>query len=293
MMDKKLLTARDYQLINQLSLVSRRRMAGLVSGEQNSPARGGGIEFADYREYQAGDDIRRVDWAVFLRLRRLLIRLCAEEKELTLLVLLDISRSMRFGTPDKLWISRRIAAVLTGIALHGGNRAGVMTLGKQLQELLAPEYNQVSLARVVNALERIEPVDNVDPLACIRQFASHYSRKCMVVMISDFLFPEWSQVITGLAATGCESYIIHTMSPQELAPPQLGEVTLVDQEGLGEIALHVDYAMIQEYRKLLDGFLKDIRQTSRRKGLGYSLAASDISLEDILHRELKKGGLLC
>jgi uncharacterized protein (DUF58 family) len=292
-MDKKLLTAQDYQLINQLSLVSRRRMSGLVSGEQNSPSRGGGIEFADYREYQAGDDIRRVDWAVFLRLRRLLVRLCAEEKELTLLVILDISRSMRFGTPDKLWISRRIAAVLAGIALQAGNRAGLMTLGKQLQELLSPEYNQVSLAGVVNALERIEPVDDVEPLACIRRFASRYSRKCMVVMISDFLFPEWNQVITGLAATGCESYIIHTMAPQELAPPQLGEVTLVDPEGMGEIALHVDYAMIQEYRRVLDGFLKDVHQASRRNGLGYSLAASDIPLTDIFYRELKKGGLLC
>lgn len=292
-MDKKLLTAQDYQLINQLSLVSRRRMSGLVSGEQNSPARGGGIEFADYREYQAGDDIRRVDWAVFLRLRRLLVRLCAEEKELTLLVIMDISRSMQYGAPDKLWISRRIAAILAGIALQGCNRAGIMTSGKQLQELLPPEYNQVSLAGVVKALERIEPVDNVDPLACVRQFASRYSRKCMVVMISDFLFPEWNPVITGLAATGCESYIIHIMAPQELAPPQLGEVTLVDQEGMGEIALHVDYGMIQEYRKVLDGFLKDIRQASRRHGLGYSLAVSDIPLTDIFYRELKKGGLLC
>lgn len=292
-MDKKLLTARDYQLINQLSLVARRRMSGLVSGEQNSPARGGGIEFADYREYQAGDDIRRVDWAVFLRLRRLLVRLCAEEKELTLLVILDISRSMRFGTPDKLWMSQRIAAVLAGIALGGGNRAGVMTLGKQLQELLPLEYNRVSLAGVVNALERIEPVDNVDPMACIRQFAARYSRKCMVVMISDFLFPEWKQVITGLAATGCESYIIHIMAPQEITPPQVGEVTLVDPEGMGEITMHVDYTMIQEYRKVLDGFLKDIRRASSRQGLGYSLAASDIPLADILHRELKKGGLLC
>lgn len=292
-MDKKLLTAQDYQLIDQLSLMARRRMSGLVSGEQNSPVRGGGIEFADYREYQAGDDIRRVDWAVFLRLRRLLIRLCAEEKELTLLVILDISRSMRFGTPDKLWIARKIAAILAGIALHGGNRTGVMTLGKQLRELLSPEYNQVSLAGVVNALEKIEPVDSMDPQACLRQFASRYSRKCMAVMISDFLFPEWRQIITGIAATGCESYIIHTLAPQELDPPQLGEVTLADQESMGEMALHVDYAMIQEYRKVLDGFLMDIHQTCRRQGLGYSLAASDIPLAHILHRELRKGGLLC
>lgn len=292
-MNNKLLTAQDYQLIQQLSLVARRRMSGLVSGEQNSPARGGGIEFADYREYQAGDDIRRVDWAVFLRLRRLLVRLCAEEKELTVLIMLDISRSMQFGTPDKLWISKRIAAVLAGISIYGGNRAGVVSLGKQLQELLPPEYHQVSLAGVVTALERIEPVSYIDPKACIRQFASRYSRKCMVVMISDFLFPEWNQVITGLAATGCESFIIHTMAPQELDPPQLGEVTLVDLEGMGEMTMHVDYRTSHEYRKVLDDFLRDIRKSCRRHGLGYCLAASDIPLAEIMHRELTKGGLLC
>jgi uncharacterized protein (DUF58 family) len=292
-MNKKLLTALDYQLINQLNLVARRRMSGWAFGEQNSPARGDGIEFADYREYQPGDDIRRVDWAVFLRLRRLLIRLCAEEKELTLLVILDISRSMQFGTPDKLWLTRQIAAILAGIALRDGNRAGVMTMGKQLEELFSRENNQVSLAGVVNALERIQPVNKIDPKVCIRQFASRYSRKCMAVMISDFLFPEWSQVITGLAATGCESYIIHMMAPQELNPPLLGEVTLVDSESLGEMPLHVDYALIDEYRKVLDDFLQDIRQTCGRLGVGYSLAVSDIPLAGILHRELRKGGLLC
>lgn len=292
-MNNKLLTARDYLLIQQLSLVARKRMPGLVSGEMNSPARVGGIEFADYREYQAGDDIRRVDWAVFLRIRRLLVRLYAEEKELTVLIMLDISRSMRFGTPDKLWISQRIAAVLAGIVIYSGNRAGVVSMGKQLQELLPPEYNQPSLAEVVAALERIEPADKIDPKACIRQFASRYGRKCLVVMISDFLFPEWNQVITGLAATGCESFIIHTMAPQELDPPQLGEVTLVDPEGMGEMVMHVDYATGNEYRKVLDNFLHEIRKVCRRHGLGYSLAVSDMSLAEIMRRELIKGGLLC
>lgn len=292
-MEPKLLNTRDYQLISQLNLHSRHRMAGLISGEQNSPARGGGIEFADYREYQAGDDIKRVDWAVFLRSRRLLIRLCAEEKELTLLLMLDISRSMQFGDPDKLWVARRITAVLAGIALHGGNRTGVITMGKQLQELLPPEPSRITLAGVVNALERIEPVENINPQACLRQFASRYSRKCMVVVISDLLFPEWNQVITGLAATGCESYFIQILAPQELHPPQLGEVTLVDLEGTGEVSLHMDYPVIYGYRKVVSDFLNEVRQTCRRQGLGYSLALTDIPLSRILHRELKTGGLLC
>ncbi len=292
-MDKKLLNARDYELITQLSLLAKRRMTGLVSGEQNSPARGGGIEFADYREYQPGDDIRRVDWSVFLRLRRLLVKLCAEEKELTLLMLLDTSRSMRFGTPDKLWLGKRIAAILAGIALNDGNRTGLLTFGKQLHELLPPERGRVSLAAIVSAIERIEPVEHMNPMACIRQFASRYGRKCMAVLISDFLYPEWNQVLTGLAVSGCESYAIQILAPEELEPVNMGEVTLVDMEGMGEIGLHIDYPMIKQYRKIMDDYLKDISRICRRERLGYSLITTDAPLAKVLHSELKKGGLLC
>ena len=292
-MEKKLLNNQDYELISQLSLVAKRRVTGLVPGEQNSPIQGGGIEFADYREYQAGDDIRRVDWSVFLRFRQLLVKLCAEEKELTLLLMLDTSRSMQFGNPNKLRLAKRIAAILAGIALHGGNRIGIVTLGQKLKELLPPGRNRVSLGEVVNVLEQIGPMENINPSACLSRFSSQYGRKCMAIIITDLLFSEWDRIITGLAASGSESHIIQILAPEELEPTYLGEVTLVDLEGLGEIPIHVDYPVIKQYHKVLDGFLKHVRQICQREGIGYSKIVSDLPLAQILHRELKKGGLLC
>ena len=129
---EKILDAKDLELIRQLSINAKRRIVGLATGEQRSLVRGSGIEFADYREYQPGDDIRQVDWAVFLRLRRLLVKLCAEEKELTLMIFLDTSRSMCFGQPEKFVQARKIAAILAGIALYEGNRAGILTMGRNL-----------------------------------------------------------------------------------------------------------------------------------------------------------------
>ena len=99
---QKLLNPKELELTRQLSIHARRKTAGIVTGEQRSLARGSGIEFADYREYQAGDDIRQIDWSVFLRMRRLLVKLSAEEKELTLMIIMDTSKSMSFGSPDKL-----------------------------------------------------------------------------------------------------------------------------------------------------------------------------------------------
>ena len=292
-MADRLLDAKDYQLIAELSLAAKRRVTGLVTGEQRSPVQGGGIEFADYREYQPGDDVRRIDWSVFLRLRRLLVRVCAEEKELTLMLILDNSRSMRFGEPDKLWVAARLAAVLAGIALHGGNRAGVATLGGHLRELLRPERSRASLIAVLDAISRLEPAEAVDLLTCTREFAARYGRKTMVVFVSDLLYPEWPQVLGGLAASGCEGYVVQLLAPEELDPPFLGKVTLVDVEGLGETSLHIGQGVMQQYRRELAVFLREVRRTCHRQGLWHAMVPSDRPLDRVLHSTLRQGGPVC
>lgn len=289
----RLLDAKEIQLISQLSLAAKRRVAGLATGEQRSPVQGGGIEFADYRAYEPGDDIRRIDWTVFLRLRRLLVKLCAEEKELTLMLIIDNSRSMRFGQPDKLWVAQRIAAVLAGISLHGGNRAGIAVIGKSFDEILSPGRGHASLADVIHAISSIQPSLDTDPVFGIKQFAMRYGRKCLAVFISDLLFPAWTKVIAGLAASNCEGYVLQLMAPEELEPPFLGEVTLDDLEGLGEIPLHIGEEVSRDYRREMALFLKEVRQTSRRYGMGHALLTSDMPLARLFHGELRREGLLC
>lgn len=293
MMEKRLLDAQDYQLIQQLSIAAKRRIAGLAAGEQRSLRYGGGIEFADYRDYQAGDDIRQIDWSVFLRLRRLLVKLCAQEKELTLMILIDISRSMRFGKPDKLRMAARFAAVLAGIALNDGNRAGIATVGKSFRELIKPQRNRVSLSVIFNALSCLETVVTFDPALCLREFAARYGRKCMVVLISDLLYPQWPQTVRNLASSGCEGYILQLLAPEELEPPYLDEVTLIDQENATEIGVFMDRETASGYRRELAGYLLEVRQTCHRLGLGHTMAATDDSLARVFHEELRKGGLLC
>ena len=95
-----LLSEIEYELIQELSITSRQKFSGLISGEQRSHSRGNGIEFDDYREYEPGDDIRQIDWSIYLRLRKLLIKLCRIEKELTIMFMLDTSRSMAYGNPE-------------------------------------------------------------------------------------------------------------------------------------------------------------------------------------------------
>jgi uncharacterized protein (DUF58 family) len=292
-MDRGLLDSKDYELIKSMSLLVKRRAAGFASGEQRSSSLGGGIEFADYREYIPGDDLRQIDWPVFLRMRKLLTRLCAEEKELTLVVLLDLSRSMDSGEPSKLITGKRVACVLAGLALQNGNRAGICAIGKGLMEPLRPERNRLSLSALAHVVSRLEPQEAFTPAAAMRQFAARYGRKCVAVLISDLLYDEWPQTLSGLAATGCEAYVAQILSPDEIDPTQRGEITLVDSETDEETPLHADLKTLSLYQAEVTAFLSATRSAAGRLGLGHSLLVSDRSLERLFREDLRKGGLVC
>lgn len=293
MTGEALLEPRDLDLIRRLDLFSRRRLAGQATGEQRSPALGGGIEFADYREYVPGDDVRLVDWSVFLRFRKLLVKLCAEEKELTLLVSVDASRSMVYGGADKFRQAKRIAAVLAGIALTSGNRAGVLAWGSELKEVTAPLRGVRAVPGLVERLRRLNASDEGRPLVCTRQFATRYGRRCLAVVITDLLTPDWAGVLTGLAASGCETHVIQVLAPEELDPPQRGEVTLVDQETGNESALLLDTPTLERYRSLTSAWLTSVEAQCRGAGLGYALVKSGEELPRVFLETLRKEGLVC
>ncbi len=292
-MKAALLGARDYELIGALDLSVRRKFDGLSSGERRSPAPGGGIEFADYREYLPGDDVRGIDWSVFLRLRKLVVKICAEEKELSLVVILDASRSMDSGGASKLLFAKRLAAVLAGIAVKGGDRAGICVLGPSLAEPLRPERRKTSLELSLRVLESIGPTGPIDPSACMSGFRARYGGKCLAVLVSDLLFPRWDELLAGLAASGCEAHVLHVLAPEELEPEERGEVTLVDSEDGTEVPLHADLRTLKRYAEEMRAFLSEAASRCGALGLGYMLLESDLGLERAFRGKLRGEGLVC
>jgi uncharacterized protein (DUF58 family) len=285
--------ARDFELAKSLSLRARRRVAGFAAGEQRSPATGGGIEFADYREYVPGDDARLLDWSVYLRSRKLLVKLCAEEKELTLVVLLDASRSMAYGARPKLDLAKRIAAVLAAVAFQGGNRAGIAVLGPALLEPLRPDRSKVTLSGIARTVRSIAPVDSSSPEACVRQFASEYGRKCVAVLVSDFLFPGWARTIRALASSGCEAHVVQVLAPEETSPELRGEATLVDMEDGSEAPIHADDRLLERYGRAMSEFMAGVRAECSAGGMGCTLVSSESPLERVFLEDLRKGGVVC
>ncbi len=292
-MEEALLGPGDYELIKSLSIRARRRIAGFSSGEQRSPALGGGIEFADYREYSGGDDVRQVDWPVFLRFRKLLVKLCAEEKELTLMVLLDLSGSMSYGGPEKARTAKRLACVLAGIAAGGGNRYGLASCGDDLREVLKPGLTRLPLAGMVREVARMPVGGSASPSGGMRRFAARYGRRCLAVFITDLLYPDWGRTLAGLAASGCEAHLIHVLSPDEIDPPQRGELTLVDMEDDSEIPLHADASLLGRYRREMASLMAKQREQCAGLGIDYTRVLCDASLERVFRQDLRQGGLVC
>ncbi|HHU82331.1 MAG TPA: DUF58 domain-containing protein [Firmicutes bacterium] len=293
----QLLEPGDYELIKNLNLQVRLRVSGLITGEQRSPVQSGGIEFAEYREYQPGDDSRRIDWTVFLRMHRLMIKLCAEEKELTLILIVDTTRSMAFGQPEKLRTALRAAVILAGVALAGGNRAAILGLGADPVEILPPVHGRDALFRVVEAASRVQPSVAVDPAPVLNRLATVYGRRVLAVFLSDLLFPEWETALRRLAAAvGCgdagEGYLIQILAPEELDPPYLGEITLVDMEGCGEVPLYLGAEDLSRYHRALADFLEAVHRTSQRFHMGYSLLPTALPLARFFTANLRQGGLL-
>jgi uncharacterized protein (DUF58 family) len=292
-MNPRLLDANEFKLIHNFRLAVRRPITGLSKGEERSPAKGGGIEFADWREYQPGDDVRQVDWAVFLRLEKLMVRLCAEERELSLVLIIDNSASMSVGSPSKFRLACKIAAILGGIAMSTGNRATVCTWGQNLIESIPGARGSMMISNFVDHIAHLSCVETVVPLTCMRQFSARYNKKCLAILLSDFLYPQWQQVINLLSASGNEAHAIQILAQEELDPLAAGEISLDDCESHHEVPLQLDGPTLDRYHQVLVAWKDQLLHYSHSKSIGFTSLASDQNIQNIFHKILRQEDIVC
>src|SRR5205814_2399725 len=148
--------------LEQLELVSRKIFLGRMKGERRSKRKGQSVEFADYRNYVIGDDLRHLDWNLYARLDKLFIRLFMEEEDLHVYILIDNSLSMDFGNPSKLHYARQVAAALGFIGLVNLDRVVVKAINNQLTQTLPAVRGRRSLWRLMDFLQKLEPAGPSD-----------------------------------------------------------------------------------------------------------------------------------
>jgi uncharacterized protein (DUF58 family) len=279
--------------LERLLLLMRSPVRGGLKGGRRSVKRGQSVEFADYRDYTLGDDLRQLDWNVYARLERLFVKLFVEEEDVTVSFLIDASASMTFGHPQKLLFAKRAAAALGYIALASEDRVVVSALGGRAARRRSPLRGSGRVFRLLADLSAIEPVDGqTDLLTAARHAGAQLHGRGVVVLLSDLLDPAADKVIRELAATGSELIVLHVLSPDELDPPLQGDLRLVDTETGERLDITADLGTIDAYQRRLTAWKADFADLAAKRRASYVDLASDVNLADLMFAELRRRRVL-
>lgn len=275
--------------ISNLELVAKTVVDGFVAGLHRSPDFGFSQEFAEYRAYVEGDDLRHVDWNVFARTERAYLKRYRGETNTQLTILLDSSSSMAYGSHqvNKLDYSRFLAASIAYMSNSQRDAVGIITFDDEVRNYVPASSRHGQFMRVLHAIESAAPGSRTDFAKPFLHCMNFLHRRGIIVAISDY-YEQPEQVIktmTPLRAHGDELILFHVLDPQEMAPSMKSPAVFVDMETGEEIEVSPDY-MKNEYRGKIDAHIADLRDQARRAGIDYFLIDTskplDAALRDYL-----------
>ena len=276
--------------ISGLDLVAKTVVDGFVAGLHRSPDFGFSQEFAEYRAYSPGDDLRHVDWNVFARTERAYLKRYRGETNSILTVLLDASNSMKFSSHavSKMDYARFTAASLFYLAIQNQrDAAGLIVFDDEVRTYIRPSTRQGQLPRLLSGLEHAEPHARTDFAKPLDHFQQFLRRRGIVVFISDFYdSPEHIvRTVEPLRFHGNEVVLFHILDPKEIRPEIKEPSTLIDLETQDRIEITPDYVR-DEYRKKFDAHVEALRDKTRGAGMDYHLLVTDRPLDDALREYL-------
>jgi uncharacterized protein (DUF58 family) len=274
--------------LERLSLLSRRTFRGSVKGERRSPRRGHSVEFADYRAYGHGDDLRYVDWNIYGRLDRLHVKLFVDEEDLCLHLLVDASASMGFGAPSKLDYAVRLAAALGFVGLVNHERVGLGVLRERIAEGWSPTRGRSQVIPMMNFLDDLRPEGGTSLDAGLSSYAKRAREAGLVVVISDLLDPAgYERGVRALLERRFDVHVVHLLDPEEMSPTLGGDLRLIDSES-GELRdLTVDAEAVRAYRERLRLFLERAEGFCRSHEIGYHRIVTDTPVEAFVVAQLR------
>jgi uncharacterized protein (DUF58 family) len=299
--------------IDRLTLVSKRVRAGSLKGERRSTKRGTSVEFADYRDYTPGDDLRQVDWNIYARLERVFLKLFEEEEELTVHLLLDCSRSMDWNGPsselvaangadeqdprrNKLFYAKQTAAAIAYMALAAMDRVSLLALstGKTGSDNRLPMIRgKNQTVRMIRFIEGLTSGPGSDLNAALRTYASTTRQPGLLFLISDLFAPGGCfEGLRALQAAGHEIVLLHVLSPDEVNPTLRGDFRLVDSETGETQEVSIDNNALELYRKEFNAWQHSLLDFCQRRAINYLQIETDTSFEDLVLHYMRRRGLV-
>ncbi len=282
--------------LDKLDVVARKIFSGKIQGERKSRRRGSSVEFADYRQYTAGDDIRFIDWNVYARLDRLFMKIFLEEEELTLGIAIDASASMEYGNPNKFDFVRRLAMSLGYVALSSHNKVSLFGFNDEGVQRLTALRGKRRTRDMGQWLLDLQPESGTSFVDACKVISTSRQGRGVLVVLSDLLEEDGiKKGLSFLIGGGWDVFVIQTLAPEELSPLKAGlkgDVRLEDCETGMECEVTATAPLIAKYKERLELYCENIKEQCTRMGAGSIRVSTDIDMELLLVEYLRGRGLL-
>ena len=279
--------------LEYLYIVSKKIFAGRIKAERRSTRRGVSVEFADYRNYTAGDDFRYIDWNAFARLDELLLKLYEEREDLHIYFLVDTSRSMTYGEPQKLLYAKRVAAALAYIGLSNLDRVSITAFTDTDQERLPTERGKGKIFTVLDFLDRIDGAGETNLQTAFHNFVHTTKRRGLVVLISDLFDPSgFTNGLNVLKFQKHDLFIIHIIDEREAEPTLLGDYHLVDVETDQLRPVTVNESHIKRYKALFQKYCEDLDRYCVQREIGFIRTTTQLPFDELILRIFRMGGFV-
>lgn len=281
--------------LDRLSLLTRRAMVGEMQGERRSPRRGTSVEFADFRPYTPGDDIRQIDWNLYARMERFFLKLFVAEEELTVHLLVDTSPSMNWGDPNKLDYARRVAAAMGYVTLNSLDRVFVTAFGADGasgQRKMPAVRGKRGVFPLFRFLQETQPGNAVNLSAFCHRYIQTARVGGPLLLCSDLMDDQWQEALRTLSSRAFEITLVHTLAPQELNPQMEGDFRLIDSETGTAVEITADADMLNQYQQNLAAWRDQVEAFCNGRGITYLFADTSVPVEDFILSQMRQRGLL-
>ncbi len=280
--------------LNYLTIVSKHMIPGHLHGEHRAKKKtDSGIEFADYRQYVAGEDTKNVDWRTFLRLDKLILRMFEEDADLPIYIFFDASKSMDHGDPSKYDFARKIAAALAYIGLLNHDRVSLVGFADGIAQEMSARKGRTQIWRAFNFLESVQADGETSMLKAFRNFFSARRRRGLVVVLSDFLDETgWDKAFDMLRYFKQDLFAVHVYSADEERPDLPDEVLLEDAESGKTERIKVTPGLLDAYSEVFEEHCEEVSAYCRKNGYGYVRTNTELPFEDLILRVFRQGRFL-
>ena len=279
--------------LDQLDVMSRKMLAGKMKGERRSKRRGQSVEFADYRNYTIGDDLRFIDWNIYARLDKLFLKLFLEEEDLSLYVLLDVSKSCDFGEPSKARYMKQVAAALGYIGLVNYNRVSVIAMADGVVAETGAIRGRRRVAQMLDFISKLQPTGASHMAEACKRFALAHRHKGVCVVLSDFFDKGgYENGLRYVAGGKYDLFAVQCLAPQEIEPDLQGDLKLRDMEDDDMAEVSITQPLIKQYKANLNAYCLGLKDYVTRRGGTYLFTSTAVPFDTLVLNYLRERGLL-